>query len=89
VPSKIILSQLMPNSEVYEARNGLEAIEQYKSISPDLIFMDVQMPELDGIEVTKKIRALEVNKSNHLPILDLTAGALKEEKREVSCGRNG
>ncbi|MFT7198065.1 MAG: CheY-like chemotaxis protein [Marinoscillum sp.] len=51
--SKTILSQLMPNSEVYEARNGLEAIKQYKSISPDSIFMDVQMPELDGIEVTK------------------------------------
>ncbi|TXE11218.1 PAS domain S-box protein [Algoriphagus aquimarinus] len=82
VLSKTILSQLMPNSEVYEARNGLEAIEQYKSISPDLIFMDVHMPELDGIEVTKKIRALEVNKSNHLPIIALTAGALKEEKEK-------
>ncbi|MEQ8241484.1 MAG: PAS domain-containing protein [Cyclobacteriaceae bacterium] len=80
--SKIILSQLMPNSEVYEAKNGLEAIEQYKSISPDLIFMDVHMPELDGIDATKKIRKLEVNKSNHLPIIALTAGALKEEKEK-------
>lgn len=82
VLSKTMLSQLMPNSEIYEARNGLEAIEQYKSISPDLIFMDIHMPELDGIEVTKKIRALEVNKSNHLPIVALTAGALKEEKEK-------
>ena len=82
VLSKTMLSQLMPNSEVYEARNGLEAIEQYKSISLDLIFMDIQMPELDGIEATKKIRALEVNKSNRLPIVALTAGALKEEKEK-------
>lgn len=80
--SKIMLSQLMPNSEVYEAKNGLEAIEQYQSISPDLIFMDVHMPELDGLEATKKIRALEVNTNNHLPIVALTAGALKEEKEK-------
>jgi PAS domain S-box-containing protein len=82
VLSKTILSQLLPNSEVYEARNGLEAIEQYQSISPDLIFMDVQMPELDGIEATKKIRALEVTTSNHLPIVALTAGALMDEKEK-------
>lgn len=82
VLSKTMLSQLMPNSEVYEARNGLEAIDQYKSICPDLIFMDVQMPELDGIEATKKIRELEVNKSDRLSIVALTAGALKEEKEK-------
>ena len=80
VLSKTLLAQLMPHSEVHEATNGLEAVEQYKSISPDLIFMDVHMPELDGIEATKKIRALEVNKSNRLPIIALTAGALKEGK---------
>ncbi|NEV92971.1 PAS domain-containing protein [Psychroflexus sp. YR1-1] len=89
VLSKIMLSQLMPNSEVYEARNGLEAIEQYQSISPDLIFMDVHMPELDGIEATQKIRALEINPNNHLPIIALTAGALKEEKeRCLASGMN-
>lgn len=82
VLSKTIISQQMPNSEVYEAKNGLEAFEQYKSISPDLIFMDVHMPELDGIEVTQKIRAFEVNTSNHIPIIALTAGALKEEKEK-------
>jgi PAS domain S-box-containing protein len=81
--SKIMLAQLMPNSEVYEAENGLEAFEQYKSISPDLIFMDVQMPELDGIEATQKIRALEgKKKGRHIPIIALTAGALKEEKEK-------
>ena len=80
--SKTMLSQLMPNSEIYEAKDGLEALDQYKRISPDLIFMDVHMPELDGIEVTKKIRALEVNHSDHLPIVALTAGALKEEKEK-------
>ena len=79
---KIIVSELMPNAEIYEAINGLEAVEQYQSIYPDLIFMDVQMPELDGIEATKKIRALEGIKSNRMPIVALTAGALKEEKEK-------
>lgn len=82
VLSKTILSLLIPNSEMYEAKNGLEAIEQYKSITPDLIFMDVHMPELDGIEATQQIRMLERNTSNHLPIIALTAGALKEDKEK-------
>jgi PAS domain S-box-containing protein len=87
VLSKTMISQLMPYSEVYEARNGLEAIEKYKSISPVIIFMDIHMPELDGIEVTKKIRALEVNKSNPILIIALTAGALKKEKEKcLSAG---
>lgn len=80
VLSKTMLAQLMPNSKLYEAKNGLEAIELYRSTAPDLIFMDVQMPELDGIEATKKIRTLEGDGSTHLPIIALTAGALKEEK---------
>lgn len=40
------------------------------------------MPELDGIEATQKIRALEVTNGNHIPIVALTAGALKEEKEK-------
>ncbi|RZS93571.1 PAS domain-containing hybrid sensor histidine kinase/response regulator [Aquimarina brevivitae] len=79
VLSKTILSQLIPNSEVYEAKNGLEAVEQYKNISPDLIIMDIHMPELDGIEATKQIRAMEVT-GKRIPIIALTAGAMKEEK---------
>lgn len=78
--TKTMISKLIPNCECYEAKNGLEAIEQYQSILPDLIFMDIQMPELDGTEATKKIRELEINKSKQVPIIALTAGALKEEK---------
>lgn len=80
--SKIILLQMMPNSKVYEARTGLEAVEQYNNVAPNLIFMDVHMPELDGIEATKRIRALEAGKGNRLPIIALTAGVLREEKEK-------
>ncbi|AXJ00971.1 PAS domain S-box-containing protein [Cyclonatronum proteinivorum] len=80
--SKTILSQILPNSELFEAKDGLEALEKYKTVSPAVIFMDIHMPEMDGIEVTKKIRALESNTHSHTPIIALTAGALKHEKQK-------
>ena len=49
---KMILSD---DFETFEAKNGLEAIEQYNQHSPDLVLMDILMPEMDGIEATKEI----------------------------------
>uniref|UniRef100_UPI0030EF3299 hybrid sensor histidine kinase/response regulator n=1 Tax=uncultured Cyclobacterium sp. TaxID=453820 RepID=UPI0030EF3299 len=82
VLSKTLLLQLMPNSEIYEAKNGVIAVEQYKKIIPDIVFMDIQMPELDGIGATKQIRGIENSTGTHIPIIALTAGALKEEKEK-------
>ena len=42
---------------VYEATNGQEAIEKYEAYNPDLVFMDIIMPVMDGIAATKAIRA--------------------------------
>lgn len=42
---------------VAEAQNGLEAIERYNETSPDLVTMDITMPEMDGVEALKKIKA--------------------------------
>ncbi|WP_116126243.1 PAS domain-containing hybrid sensor histidine kinase/response regulator [Lewinella sp. IMCC34183] len=78
--SKTVLSQLVPDCEIYEAKNGVEAIEQYGNTLPDLIFMDIHMPELDGIEATRQIREIEVRTGNKVTIVALTAGVLKEEK---------
>ena len=44
---------------VAEAQNGMEAIEKYKSERPDLVTMDITMPEMDGIEALKKIREID------------------------------
>ena len=64
------------NCKVVEAENGLEAVEILKTNEFDIILMDIQMPEMDGIEATKVIR----NKLNiKTPIIALTANAFKTE----------
>jgi signal transduction histidine kinase/DNA-binding response OmpR family regulator len=57
------------------ANNGREAVEQFQSFAPDLIFMDISMPEMDGREAAMAIRALEAGAS-HVPICALTAHAM-------------
>ena len=47
--------------EVYEAENGKKAIEKYIEFKPDLVFMDITMPEMDGIEALKRIIANDKN----------------------------
>ncbi|MBE5874853.1 MAG: response regulator [Lachnospiraceae bacterium] len=42
-----------------EAENGLKAIEKYKEVSPDLVLMDITMPEMDGIQALKEIKKLD------------------------------
>ena len=84
---KAMLSEIGYTNEIIEAKNGIEAIEKYQKMSPDLILMDVHMPELDGISATKKIREIEFSTGNNVTIIALTAGALKEEREK--CFANG
>ena len=59
--------------EVRLAENGKRAIELWAAEAFDLALMDVQMPEMDGLEATRQIRAREVHRGGHLPIIGLTA----------------
>lgn len=74
--------------EVALANNGREAVDMYLKDEFEIILMDIQMPELDGVAATQEIRSLDGEKSN-IPIIALTAHALKEEKeRYLASGMN-
>ena len=64
------------------ANNGREAVELYQSLCPDLIFMDISMPEMDGREATQAIRKLESGKS-HVPIVAMTAHAMEGDAESI------
>jgi CheY-like chemotaxis protein len=66
--------------KVSVACNGREALAKIESGSFDLILMDVQMPEMDGLEATERIRANEKHKGTHIPIIAMTAHALKGDR---------
>jgi signal transduction histidine kinase/DNA-binding response OmpR family regulator len=59
------------------ANNGVEALEKWHQRKYDVILMDMQMPELNGFQTTRKIRELEKAKGQHTPIVALTAHAMK------------
>ena len=85
--SKILAQQIAPHGQIIEAKDGLEAVSLFLSEKPDIILMDIQMPNMNGIDATKEIRKLEVN--SEVPIIALTAGNMAGEKeRCLESGMN-
>jgi CheY-like chemotaxis protein len=72
------------------AGNGREALERLSEQSFDLILMDVQIPEVDGLEATAAIRAHEQATGRHIPIIALTAHAMKgDQEKCLAAGMDG
>ena len=68
--------------------NGLEALQALTDIPYDLVLMDVQMPEMDGLEATRRIRDIQSKVLNHnVPIVAMTAHAMHEDR--VRCQQAG
>ena len=85
-----MLNSIIPNLRIYTATNGVEVLDLLKSVTPDLIFMDIQMPVLDGLETTKAIRKSSDIVLRDVPIVALTAGVSKAERDEChQTGMNG
>jgi CheY-like chemotaxis protein len=78
---KAIVGKIVPGCKIVEAKNGKEAVMFWIVEQPDLILMDMQMPEMGGVEATIKIREKE-GEGQHTPIVALTAGALTEEREK-------
>jgi PAS domain S-box-containing protein len=84
---KAILAQVVPKARIAEATNGIDAVSKYIEIQPDLVFMDVHMPQMDGLEATREIRKLEQTGAKFVTIIALTAGAFKEDEEKcLSAG---
>jgi PAS domain S-box-containing protein len=79
--NQIVIKRILENSahRVSVASNGHEAIEMYRNGQYDLILMDIQMPEMDGLEATKHIRKLG-GQAEQVPIVAITAYALQGDK---------
>lgn len=76
--------------ETHLVSNGLEALQIIQKTDFDYIFMDIQMPELDGVETTRAIRATAMNKNSKAPIIALTAHAMKgDRERFIAAGMDG
>ncbi len=75
------------------AENGKAAVEALESAEPgkyDAVFMDIQMPVMNGLEATKKIRALSNSAASQIPIIAMTADAFSENVAEcLKAGMNG
>ncbi len=89
INQKVILRTLKEAGYEYDAvANGLEAYSYVKLNHYDLILMDVQMPEMDGLTATEKIRSLG-NSKKEIPIIAITAHALKGDKEKcLNAGMN-
>ena len=73
--------------KVQVVNDGREALGRSQAEEFDLILMDVQMPEMDGLEATKAIRAAEASTGKHIPIIAMTAHAMKGDRED--CLRAG
>ena len=74
-----LLKRVIPSATILKAKNGREARDYVISQKVDLILMDIQMPEMSGIEATIEIRNFEKLNGGYIPIVALTAGFEKEK----------
>jgi CheY-like chemotaxis protein len=88
---KFIIENNFPEKCVIECANtGRKVIETAEYFRPDIVFMDIQMPEMNGLDATRAIRSLENPWAASIPIVAMTADAFSENVTEcLDAGMNG
>jgi CheY-like chemotaxis protein len=85
--AKVMIKRSFPSINIITASNGIEALELFKENEINLVISDLQMPELNGYQLTEEIRKIDINGS--IPIIALTAGTIKGEKEKcLQIGMN-
>ena len=82
------VKKLLPDAVVEKYLLGDDLISS--GFKPDILFMDIQMPKMDGYKATQEIRHLPDKDKACIPIIAMTASAFEEDKREaIASGMNG
>jgi CheY-like chemotaxis protein len=85
--TKTLLKQIIPNGIIHESVDGEQGVAKVKEVNPDIIFMDIQMPIINGYDATRAIRKL--NESKDIIIIALTAGTVIGEREKcIESGMN-
>jgi len=90
--NQLLLTRLLEKRghRVLVVGNGREALNSIETHRFDVVLMDVQMPEMDGLEATTELRKMELGKQLHQPVVALTAHAMKGDREKcVEAGMDG
>ncbi len=81
--NKVLVREILALNgyEIIEARSGTEALKMLASVRPDIILMDIHLPEMDGFTATRIIKSDERNR--FIPVLALTASAMSGEEEKI------
>ena len=85
----IISSNYGNECEIHTAKTGRVVVEEAEKYPPDICFMDIQMPVMDGYDAASRIRSMKDEKKASIPIIAMTANAFAEDRQKaISMGMN-
>jgi len=77
-----LLRKMIPQVSIIEAGDGVQAVKVFQGSAVDLVLMDIQMPNMDGLDATRAIRDIE--RGNYTPIISLTAGVTSFDRQRCA-----